>query len=237
MHLAVCRGDAEAVVAAAAPLRDGTNGAEHEPGLFTWVGPYCSALVTLGRLDEAQGVVHRAGTLARQRGRRSALAAVALIGGELAAARRDPAAARAAFEEAVQVGVGAAGVLDQARAHAAYGRFLRRAGSRRAAIAQLCTARETFAALRARPFLDRCDAELAACGARVAAPESAVTDPLTPQERAVTRLVCAGRTNREVAAELVLSVKTVGYHLGNAYAKLGVSSRTQLAARLAGDRA
>ncbi|HVL84610.1 MAG TPA: LuxR C-terminal-related transcriptional regulator [Pseudonocardia sp.] len=237
VHLAVCRGDAEAVVAAAAPLRDGTNGAEHEPGLFTWVGPYCSALVTLGRLDEAQGVVHRAGTLARQRGRRSALAAVALIGGELAAARRDPAAARAAFEEAVQVGVGAAGVLDQARAHAAYGRFLRRAGSRRAAIAQLCTARETFAALRARPFLDRCDAELAACGARVAAPESAVTDPLTPQERAVTRLVCAGRTNREVAAELVLSVKTVGYHLGNAYAKLGVSSRTQLAARLAGDRA
>ena len=57
---------------------------------------------------------------------------------------------------------------------------------------------------------------------------------LTPQERAVARLVCAGRTNREVAAELVLSVKTVGYHLGNAYAKLGVNSRTQLAVRLGG---
>lgn len=237
VHLAASRGDAEAVLAAVPPLRDGTHGTEHEPGLFTWVGPYCSALVTLGRLDEAQAELDRAGTLAHQRGRRSALAAVALVRGELAAVRRAPTEARAAFEEAVEVGEGAVGVLDQARAHAAYGRFLRRAGSRRAAIAQLSTARTTFAELRARPFLDRCDAELAACGVPVAAPQSGVTDPLTPQERAVTRLVCAGRTNREVAAELVLSVKTVGYHLGNAYAKLGVSSRTQLAARLAGNHA
>ena len=80
----------------------------------------------------------------------------------------------------------------------------------------------------------RCDAELAACGAPIDAAGHAPADLLTPQERAVTQLVCAGRTNREVAAELYLSVKTVGYHLGNAYAKLGVNSRTQLAARLAG---
>jgi DNA-binding NarL/FixJ family response regulator len=48
----------------------------------------------------------------------------------------------------------------------------------------------------------------------------------------VARLVCAGRSNREVAAELVISVKTVEYHLGNAYTKLAVNSRTQLAALL-----
>ena len=54
---------------------------------------------------------------------------------------------------------------------------------------------------------------------------------LTRQELAVARLVAAGGTNREAAAKLVVSVKTIEYHLGNVYAKLGVTSRTQLALR------
>lgn len=49
----------------------------------------------------------------------------------------------------------------------------------------------------------------------------------------MARLVAAGLTNREAAAELVVSVKTVGYHLGNVYAKVGVTSRSQLVARFA----
>jgi DNA-binding CsgD family transcriptional regulator len=49
-------------------------------------------------------------------------------------------------------------------------------------------------------------------------------------ELAVARLVSIGRTNREVAAQLVMSVKTVRYHLGNIYSKLGVRSSTELAA-------
>ena len=53
---------------------------------------------------------------------------------------------------------------------------------------------------------------------------------MTPQERTVATLVCQGLTNQEVAQRLVLSTKTVGYHLGNVYAKLGVHTRTQLAA-------
>jgi DNA-binding NarL/FixJ family response regulator len=62
----------------------------------------------------------------------------------------------------------------------------------------------------------------------------AVNGPaLTPQEAAVARLVASGLTNREVATELVLSVKTVEYHLGKVFAKLGLTSRSQLAARLA----
>jgi DNA-binding NarL/FixJ family response regulator len=55
---------------------------------------------------------------------------------------------------------------------------------------------------------------------------------LTPQETAVAELVAKGMTNREVAAELVISVKTVEYHLGKVYAKLDVTTRTQLAQRL-----
>ncbi|MDV9175114.1 helix-turn-helix transcriptional regulator, partial [Streptomyces sp. W16] len=57
---------------------------------------------------------------------------------------------------------------------------------------------------------------------------------LTPQELAVARLVASGLTNRQVARELVISVKTVEYHLGRIFPKLGVDSRTRLAARLAG---
>jgi DNA-binding NarL/FixJ family response regulator len=236
VHLAACRGDAAAIVAAARPLQASRHGALREPGLFTWADRYACALVALGRLDEAQAELAWMSALADRRGRRSALAAVALARGELAAARRSPTSARAAFQEAISLGECASSVLDQARAHDHYGRFLRRAGSRRAAIAQLTAARTTFAQLRAQPFLDRCDAELAACGSPMAGSPTHTSEAvLTPQERAVSRLVCAGHTNREVASELVLSVKTVGYHLANTYAKLGVSSRTQLAARLAQD--
>jgi DNA-binding NarL/FixJ family response regulator len=115
---------------------------------------------------------------------------------------------------------------------AAYGCFLRRSGRRGNAARYLETARKQFSQLDARPFLDRCDRELAACGR---APAKRTADPaasLTPQELAVARLVAAGRTNRQAAAELVVSVKTIEYHLGHAYAKLAVTSRTQLALAL-----
>jgi DNA-binding NarL/FixJ family response regulator len=56
---------------------------------------------------------------------------------------------------------------------------------------------------------------------------------LTPQELTVARMVATGHTNREVAADLQLSVKTVEVHLTRIYAKLGIASRTQLARRLA----
>jgi DNA-binding NarL/FixJ family response regulator len=53
------------------------------------------------------------------------------------------------------------------------------------------------------------------------------------REREIAELVAAGRTNREVAAQLVLSEKTIESHLRNVFAKLGVSSRVELAGRLA----
>jgi ATP/maltotriose-dependent transcriptional regulator MalT len=236
VHLASCRGDPAAVVEAAEPLRTSPPGGAHEPGIFGWAGEYAAALVALRRFDEAEAVLDRLGDVSEERGLRSGLAAVARVRGELAVARRAPADARAAFDAAVNLGADCASALDQARAHAAYGRFLRRAGERRAAGDRLRTARVAFARLGARPFLARCDAELAACGLAVDRPAGRAEVRLTPQEQAVTRLVCAGRSNREVAAELVISVKTVGYHLGNAYTKLGVSSRTQLAALLAQHR-
>jgi DNA-binding CsgD family transcriptional regulator len=60
---------------------------------------------------------------------------------------------------------------------------------------------------------------------------------LTPQELQIARLVADGMTNREVAASLFLSPKTIESHLQNAYRKLGVHSRTQLSKRLAAEPA
>jgi DNA-binding CsgD family transcriptional regulator len=126
--------------------------------------------------------------------------------------------------------------FDRALLEAAYGRFLRRTGRRSAAVAHLEAARAGFADLGALPYLERCDHELAACGRTPAKRTVGPRATLTPQELAVARLVASGRTNRQAAAELVVSIKTIEYHLGNAYAKLGMTSRTQLAVAVNQDR-
>jgi DNA-binding NarL/FixJ family response regulator len=115
---------------------------------------------------------------------------------------------------------------------AAYGRFLRRIGRRADAVSALEAAQARFAHLDARPFLDRCRRDLDTCCRASERRQAGPRATLTRQELAVARLVAAGGTNREAAAKLVVSVKTIEYHLGNVYAKLGVTSRTQLALRL-----
>jgi DNA-binding NarL/FixJ family response regulator len=124
----------------------------------------------------------------------------------------------------------------QARLQLCYGAFLRRSGKRGTAAQHLDAARETMMRLEARPYLKRCDQELAACGRTPAEMRLAPSLGLTPQEHAVARLVTKGLTNRQVARELILSVKTVEYHLGHVYTKLGVTSRIALANKLAGSR-
>jgi len=232
VHLAACQRDWQAVVRHSAELLTLRTSHPREPGIFAWPVQHVAALVALGRLEEATDELEASWSLARQRRLRSRLAALARVRGELAAARHENALAREAFEEALQLGEGYADALERATAHASYGRFLRRRGERRSAVEQLQTARASFLALGALPFLKRCDDELAATGLAKPAQPQRVGVNLTPQELAVAQLVCGGRSNQEVATELVLSVKTVGYHLGNVYTKLGVHSRTQLMATL-----
>ena len=112
-----------------------------------------------------------------------------------------------------------------------HGRFLRRAGERRAASALLLAAHARFLDVGASPALARCEQELAACGLTPSARKTRDYSALTPQELAVARLVVSGMTNREIATELMVSTKTVEYHLSNVYAKLGVRSRSELRAR------
>jgi ATP/maltotriose-dependent transcriptional regulator MalT len=232
VHLAACQRDWRAVIRHSAELLTLKTGHAREPGIFVWQVQHVAALAALGRFDEAAAALDAAWSLARQRQLRSRLAALARVRGELASARHENALARETFEEALQLGDCYADALERATAHASYGRFLRRRGERRSAVEQLVAARESFLTLGALPFLKRCDDELAATGLAKPAQPQRVGASLTPQEFAVARLVCGGRSNQEVATELVLSVKTVGYHLGNVYTKLGVHSRTQLMATL-----
>lgn len=82
--------------------------------------------------------------------------------------------------------------------------------------------------LGAVPFLDRCERELSACGLAPGRRDQSHRARLSPQELAVATLVASGMSNPQVAAELIVSVKTIEFHLGNVYAKLGVSPATSL---------
>jgi DNA-binding NarL/FixJ family response regulator len=118
--------------------------------------------------------------------------------------------------------------FDRARTQLLYGEWLRRARRRVEARAQLAAALDTFQRLGANPWADRAGSELRATGQTLRRQDTARMR-LTPQEMQVVRLVAEGGTNKEVAAQLFLSPRTVAYHLHKAYPKLGVTSRTELA--------
>ena len=232
VHLASCRGDAERVVASARWLLEHGKPFHAEPGLHCWPVHYAEALVSLGRHAEADTVLGRWEATAQQRGRRSRIAALARVRGDLAVRQRDLSAARRAYQAALDAQPGDADVLERAVLHLHRGRFLRRRGERRGAVADLRQAEQQFTFLGADPYLDAARCELTACGVDPE-PETASARReagLTPQEGAVARLVTEGRSNKEIAEVLVLSPKTVAYHLGHVYAKLGVRSRSQLLA-------
>nr|BFE57002.1 LuxR family transcriptional regulator [Dactylosporangium thailandense] len=121
--------------------------------------------------------------------------------------------------------------FDHARTALAYGEWLRRARRKADARRVLHQALETFDRLGARPWSARARGELTATGlpASPGRPEPAAAR-LTPQELQIARLAARGLSNRDIAAQLFLSPKTVAYHLYKAYPKLGVAARTDLAA-------
>jgi len=233
VHLAFARQDWPAIIAAATPLSSLSSGdGLFEPGLFQWWELYDEALIAVGRLAEARRHIDESLTAASMRGRRSALARLSRPRAALALRDGDPSQALTYLKEGIEHAEAACGPFDLALLHDALGRLLRRQGERRQAASHLQAAHDGYARLRAVPFLDRCGDELTACGLHPArrAPGPA---RLSPREQSVARLAARGLTNRQVAAELVISVKTVEVHLGHIFAKLQVSTRTQLAAKLA----
>jgi ATP/maltotriose-dependent transcriptional regulator MalT len=229
--VSVCRGDSQGVVDATERLqRTPVASSQRDVALFSWPFHRVVALVELGRLDDAEAELQQI-TARRRRLLPRNQAAVLRAAGQLAAARRDLDRARRYLTEAVEMPHDSVDALERAHALEALGRFLRRRSERRAAVARLQAARQQFQALRAEPFMTRCDDELAACGVHDPASPRPL-DPLTPQERVVATLICAGKTNQQAADELVLSAKTISFHLTNVYAKLGVHTRAQLIAAM-----
>jgi DNA-binding CsgD family transcriptional regulator len=120
-----------------------------------------------------------------------------------------------------------------ARALLAQGRALAAAGDRHAAVHALTTAEAAFAGFGASRRRDEAVRELRRLGHRVLRPaRTSDGDPLTAREREIAELAAAGRSNREIAEQLVLSTRTIETHLRNIYAKLAVRSRVQLSRAL-----
>lgn len=138
------------------------------------------------------------------------------------------------FAAAVRLHDGAGRPFEQARTQLLYGEWLRRSRRRADARVQLAASHEIFTSLGASLWAERARRELAAVGVR-AGPHARKRGPLarlTPQEQQVIRLAAAGLSNRDIAAQLFLSPRTVGHHLYKAYPKLGVTSRGELSEKI-----
>jgi DNA-binding NarL/FixJ family response regulator len=164
-----------------------------------------------------------------------------IAGGDVAAARDLAATPRAraavllaegrAAEAAAVAAEAARGAapLEAARLGLLEGRALAAAGERPGALAVLTAAESTLDTFGAVRWRDEAVRELRRLGHRVRRDSGESFGALTGREREIADLVAGGRTNREVAEQLVLSPKTIEAHLRNIYAKLGVRSRVELA--------
>jgi DNA-binding CsgD family transcriptional regulator len=122
-----------------------------------------------------------------------------------------------------------------ARSHLLYGEWLRRERRRGAAREQLRTAYGMLDAMGIGAFAERARRELAATGETARKRTVETGGQLTAQEAQIARLARDGLSNPEIGARLFISARTVHYHLGKVFAKLGISSRSQLDRVLLGD--
>ncbi|QCU78179.1 helix-turn-helix transcriptional regulator [Citricoccus sp. SGAir0253] len=235
------RADYESALEALEPLTEIDPWTPERVSFWPWQDTYVNALVMTNRLDRAAAFLRDLEAVPRERAIPTDEARLAWARGRLVAAQGDPDSAREHFERALLHLRGLHRPYLRARISFAFGQSMRRAGKRRLASSVLQVARDLYDALGATTYVDRCDRELKATGMDT----SGVEDPadpvlavvgraeseLTAQELAVAELVAAGATNKEAARSLFLAEKTVQYHLTRIYRKLGIRSRSELAAR------
>jgi DNA-binding CsgD family transcriptional regulator len=227
---ALCRGDlAEAAsLLEARVAADGGVGSMGEP---LGVAPtLVEAYVGLGRAADAAALAERYAAVTPQPAPPRTAALVARCRGLTVAGDE---AAVEAFEAALAAHVQAPDAFEVARTRLLYGARLRRAGRRVAARQQLRVAQDAFVAMDLAAWARRAADELAATGATARPRRPLAAEPLTSQETRVALLVARGLSNREVAAALFLSPKTVEHHLASVFRKRGFRSRTELASAFA----
>jgi DNA-binding CsgD family transcriptional regulator len=195
---------------------------------YPWRRVAVSALRQLGRLDEARSLAAEQVELGERWGTPRAHALGRLALGLVAPDREQ---SRELFAEAAELAAAEAPLL-RVEALIELGRSLRQSGERAAAREPL---REAFAEAESRGALRltrMAQAELRAARGRPPK-RTRADDELTPSERRIAELAAAGASNREIAAQLFLSVRTVETHLTSAYRRLGIASRRQLPGALA----
>jgi DNA-binding CsgD family transcriptional regulator len=199
------------------------------PGIFNWRAMEATALIALGRLDQAAAALREFESAIPRSGLASATLALARCRGTLAAANGNGNQAEAEFARSHSMEPQVPMPFEHALLGLDHGRRWRAAGNQPAAVVQLEKAHHIFSDLGADPYVQACAKELAALRVTVAADSPATLLGLSRAELAVARLVATGLTNKEVARELYVSVKTVEYHLRNSYIKLDITSRRALA--------
>jgi DNA-binding CsgD family transcriptional regulator len=185
-----------------------------------------ACLVRLGRLEEARADSSRTLAIARE----TQLAGLEGIAFRLHGTLESD---RASLETSVSRLQRTPMRLEQARSLCELGSHLRRAGERNASRDPLRLALGLAHSCGARPLADRARQELVLAGARPRRDAQAGRDALTAAELRVARLAAGGRTNREVAQQLFITIKTVEGHLARTFRKLDVHRREDLSAALA----
>jgi DNA-binding CsgD family transcriptional regulator/tetratricopeptide (TPR) repeat protein len=198
-----------------------------EPGVVRFMPNEIEALITLGQLDQADHLLGLLDERAQALDRVSVRAAVARCRALRAAAVGEFDTARIAIEEALGQHARLNEPFELGRTLLAQGVIERRALQRSRARALLDRALELFDGLGAALWAEKAAAELARIPGR-----QPVAGGLSEAERRVAELAAQGLANKEIAARLYVTVRTVEAHLSKAYAKLGIRSRSQLAARL-----
>jgi ATP/maltotriose-dependent transcriptional regulator MalT len=198
--------------------------------MFNWRALEADALIRLERFDEARTALDEFEAAIPPSGLHSAALALSRLRGNLAVATEELAQAKAMFERAHSLEAAVPMPFERALIGLDDGRRLRGIHDRPGAVVQLERAHKIFSDLGADPYVQACAAELATLEVAAAEASPAALLGLSRAELAVARLVVTGLTNREVAAELYVSVKTVEYHLRNSFIKLDISSRRELGA-------
>ena len=228
-HLELALGSPAAAVERLQPLLDFVRRESVvEPAELAFVIEHVEALLELDRREEAAELLDSYETDARRLERAPAVASSLRCRGLLAAQSGELGRALAAYEEALPWHARVEIPLERGRTLLALGMTLRRSKRRREARARLEEALALFEEIGAALWAERARAELRRISGR--APSR---DALTPAEERVAALVAEGKTNREVAAALFLSERTVEGHLSRVFGKLRLSHRTELAAALA----